>query len=92
MMGRGMLQTSPMELSLSYFEHYRTDSIQLRRATLRPDGFISVSAPFEGGEFTTKPFLLEGEELELNYSSSVAGSIRVEVQDEQGRTIPGFRL
>jgi hypothetical protein len=35
---------------------------------------------------------LEGQELELNYSSSVAGSIRVEVQDGEGRPIPGFRL
>jgi hypothetical protein len=92
MMGRGILQTSPTDLSLYYFEHYRSDSIQLRRATLRPDGFISMSAPYSGGEFTTKPLVMEGAELELNFSSSVAGSIRVEVQDEIGKPIPGFRL
>ena len=92
MMARGILQTSPTELSLYYFEHYRSDSIQLRRATVRPDGFISVSAPYSGGEFTTKPLIMEGAELELNFSSSVTGSIRVEVQDETGKSIPGFRL
>lgn len=92
MMARGILQTSPTELSLYYFEHYRTDSIQLRRATLRPDGFISITATFQGGEFTTRPFVLEGQELELNYSSSVAGSICVEAQDEHGKPIAGFRL
>jgi hypothetical protein len=92
MMARGILQTSPAELSLYYFEHYRLDSVRLRRATIRPDGFISISAPFAGGEFTTKPFIVEGRELELNLSTSVAGSVRVEVQDAGGRPIPGFRL
>jgi hypothetical protein len=92
MMGRGILQTSPTELSLYYFEHYRTGSVQLRRAVIRPDGFISLSAPYHGGEFTTKPFVLEGSELELNFSSSVAGSVRVEVQDAHGQPVPGFRL
>jgi len=51
-----------------------------------------VSAPYSGGEFTTKPLIMEGAELELNFSSSVAGSIRVEVQDEAEKPIPGFRL
>jgi hypothetical protein len=53
---------------------------------------VSISAPFAGGEFTTKAFVMEGSELELNYSSSVRGSIRVEVQDERGQPVPGFRL
>ena len=92
MMARGILETAPMELSVYYFEHYRTDTIRLRRATLRPDGFISISAPFQGGEFTTRPFVVEGQELELNLSTSVAGSVRVEAQDEAGKPIPGFRL
>jgi len=92
MMARGILETSPTELSVYYFEHYRTDTVRLRRATLRPDGFISVTAPFGGGEFTTKPFVVEGRELELNFSSSVAGSVRVEAQDENGKPIPGYRL
>lgn len=92
MMARGILETSPAELSVYYFEHYRTDSVRLRRATLRPDGFISVAAPFAGGEFTTKPFVVGGRELELNFSSSVAGSVRVELQHEFGQPIPGFRL
>jgi hypothetical protein len=92
MMARGILETSPTELSVYYIEHYMTDTVRLRRATLRPDGFVSVSAPLSGGEFTTKPFVMEGSELELNYSSSVRGSIRVEVQDERGHPIPGFRL
>jgi hypothetical protein len=92
MMGRGVLSTSPTELSLYYVEHYHLDSVRVRRATLRPDGFASVHAPWTGGEFTTKPLRFEGSEIALNYSTSVAGSIRVEIQDENGKPIPGYRL
>ena len=92
MMGRGILATSPTELSLYYFEHYNTDSVRLRRATIRPDGFVSATAPFQGGELTTPPLQFGGSELALNYSTSVAGSIRVEVQDGNGRPVPGYRL
>jgi hypothetical protein len=91
MMGRGILQTSPTEMSLYYNEHYGHETARVRRATIRTDGFVSVHAPWEGGEFTTKPFVFEGTELELNYSTSVAGSIRVEVLEADGKPIPGFR-
>jgi hypothetical protein len=92
MMGRGILQTAPTELSLYYVEHYHLDSVRIRRATLRPDGFASAHAPWAGGEFTTKPLRFEGSELELNFATSVAGSVRVEIQDERGKPIPGYRL
>jgi hypothetical protein len=92
MMARGILQTSPTELSLYYFEHYRTPSVRLRRATLRPDGFVSITAPYRGGELVTRPLVLEGSELEVNFSTSAAGSIRVEVLDAEGTPIPGFTL
>ncbi len=92
MMARGMLQTSPTELSLYHFEHYPTETVRLRRVTIRPDGFVSVHANFEGGEFTTKPLIWEGDELEINYSTSVAGSVRVEIQDSTGKPLPGYRL
>ena len=51
-----------------------------------------MTAPFQGGEFTTRPLRFRGSELEINYSSSVSGSIRVEIQDESGKPVPGFRL
>lgn len=91
MMGRGILQTSPTEMSLYYNENYTHPTARVRRATIRPDGFASVHAPWEGGEFTTKPFTFEGRELEINYSTSVAGSIRVELLDADGKPIPGYR-
>jgi len=64
----------------------------LRRYTLRVDGFVSVSAPLSGGEFVTKPITFKGSRLLLNYSTSAAGSIRIEIQDEAGQPIPGFTL
>ena len=40
----------------------------------------------------TKPFTFSGHELEINYSTSAAGEIRFELQDEKGLPIPGFTL
>jgi hypothetical protein len=59
---------------------------------LRLDGFISLHAGHEQGEFSTKPLKFAGNQLELNYSTSGAGRIQVEIQDEDGRPIPGYTL
>jgi len=59
---------------------------------LRLDGFISVSAGYEQGEFITKPLKFSGDRLELNYSTAGAGRIRVEIQDDRGAAIDGFTL
>ena len=61
--------------------------------TLRHDGFISVHAGFDEGEFITRPLRFDGKSLEINYSTSAAGMIRVEILDaETDATIPGFTL
>ena len=56
------------------------------------DGFVSVCAPYAGGEFTTRPLLFDGKQLVLNYSTSAAGSVQVEITDAQGKPVPGFEL
>ena len=48
--------------------------------------------PGAGGEFTTHPFVFEGGELELNYSTSAVGSVRVAILDVEGRPQPGYAL
>ena len=48
--------------------------------------------PAQGGEFVTKPLIFKGSKLEINYSTSAAGSIRVEIQDKDGNPIPGNTL
>ncbi len=40
----------------------------------------------------TKPFRFSGENLVLNYSTSAAGSIQVEIQDVNGNPAPGLSL
>ena len=79
-------------MSVYFMEHYRRPSIRLRRGALRTDGFVSVNAPYVGGEFLTKPLIFEGDKLVLNYATSVAGGLRVEIQDAEGQPIDGYRL
>lgn len=93
----GVLQTSPSELSIYWSEHYdnypaKEIQPQLRRGTLRPDGFASINAPYAGGEFTTKPLLFEGSRLKMNFSTSAVGGVRVEIQEADGKPIPGYEL
>ena len=85
----GVLHTSPTEMSMYGMENHRHDSVNIRRCTLRTDGFVSVNAGYGGGEFTTPPLVFAGRELELNYSTSAVGSVRVELQDAEGRPQAG---
>lgn len=63
-----------------------------RRYTLRTDGFISLHAGFELGMVVTNFLQFSGSVLTLNLATSAAGSVRVELQDETGRPIPGRSL
>ena len=64
----------------------------LRRYTLRLDGFVSINAPLSGGELVTKPLTFTGDKLTLNFATSAAGDIRVELQAADGTPHPGFTL
>jgi len=84
---------APNELSVYSGEGYwRGNSTRLRRYTLRIDGFVSLNAPLSGGEITTKPLVFAGGELVINFETSAAGSVGVEIQDESGQPMPGFAL
>lgn len=83
----------PKELSLYSVEHYwQGAATHIRRHTLRIDGFVSIHASARGGEFVTRPLVLEAGELLINFSTSAAGSIQIEVQDLERKPIPGFAL
>ena len=88
----GILATAEDEISLYVSRNYTYPSTYLERFVLRTDGFVSVNAPYSGGEFVTRPLRVNGSELVLNYATSAAGSLRVEIQDEDGQPIPGFKL
>jgi hypothetical protein len=88
----GIVQLSPEEFSLYITEHYGWPDHRLRRVTVRRHGFASAHANAHGGEFTTWPLAFSGRQLILNYATSAAGSLQVELQNEQGEPVPGHTL
>jgi len=88
----GVVQTGKSEMSLYVERHYGQSTALLQRFTLRLDGFASLHADYAGGEMTTKPFTFTGKALHLNLSTGAAGTVAVEIQDAEGKPLPGFTL
>ena len=59
---------------------------------MRLDGFGSMRADYDGGEVLTKPLIFSGKQLSLNFATSAAGEIKIEIQDANGKPVPGFTL
>ncbi len=87
----GLVETAPDEWSMYISEHYGWDTNRIRRLTVRPHGFASVRAGYHGGEIITKPIKFAVGNLYLNYATSAAGSIAVEIQDASGTPIEGYK-
>jgi len=88
-----MYQTGPDEMSfLLTCNHMLANPMKVQRFSLRLDGLASINAPYSGGEMVTVPLIFSGDRLELNYATSAAGQVQVEVQDSQGKPFPGFTL
>ena len=79
-------------MSLYLNQDYAQPTAHVRRYSLRIDGFASVSAPYEGGELVTKVLKFNGGKLVINFATSAAGFIKVEIQDTDGRPMPGYSL
>ena len=79
-----VVQTSPTEMSMFMYGG--------AQYVLRLDGFISVNAGYDEGEFVTKPLKFSGDLMEINYSTAGAGQIRVELQNADGKPITGYEL
>ena len=88
----GVVETGDDEISLYVLRNYKSPSIHMERMTLRTGGFASLRARYSGGEILTRPLKFEGSNLVLNFATSAAGSIRLEIQDEDGSPLPGFSL
>ncbi|MCH2124113.1 MAG: hypothetical protein MK165_04940 [Pirellulaceae bacterium] len=87
------IDDAPPELSVFVSEgSHQNRPGQFRRHTLRMDGFVSLTAPLAGGELQTRPLTFQGNRLSLNLSTSAAGSVYVEIQDADGKPIPGYTL
>jgi hypothetical protein len=87
-----VVSSGPNEMSLYVQSDYGQPSHHLRRYSMRTDGFATMRAPRSGGELITKPLTFTGEQLHLNYSTSAAGDVRVEIQDVEGKPLPSYGL
>ena len=85
-----VVETGPAEMSFYANQNYGQPTAHLRRYSLRTDGFVALHAGYDGGEMITRPLTFGGKELEINFATSAAGSVRVELQDAAGKPITGF--
>lgn len=91
----GMIETETengeKELSIYVPEGQWTHTTtKLWRYTIRLDGFASFKSGFEQKKIVTKPFTFEGEQLEINFSTSAAGGVYINFLDEDGNKIEGY--
>lgn len=91
----GIVPTPDSDTHLSFYvaRELGYKSNHLERYTLRYDGFVSVNAPVagpKGWEMVTKPLTFSGKRLLLNYSTGATGQIQVEIQDAEGKPLPGW--
>jgi hypothetical protein len=87
-----IVPTGASKMSLYVQKNYGQPTHHLQRYTLRTDGLVAARAPYAGGELITKPLKFAGKKLWLNFATSAAGGVRVEIQDAAGHPLPGFAL
>lgn len=85
-----IVETSDKEMSVYVNESYAQEGAHLKRYSMRIDGLVSINANMNEGSIITKPMLFDGSNLEINYSTSAAGFVKVEILDAAGKSIPGF--
>lgn len=86
----GIAQTGDNEMSVYVLRAYATPDVHMERMKLRLDGFTSLQANYEEGTIVTKPIILQGNYLTLNFSTSSVGHVKVAVLDENDQVIDGF--
>ena len=94
-MTSGLLQlpSEPGLLSVYATEaYYAGPGSRVRRFVFRTDGFVSLSSKLLPGDVLTKPIRFSGQSLQLNFRTAAAGRLRVELQSEDGRPLPGLSL
>jgi hypothetical protein len=94
----GLVQTpgrfagEPDELSIYVFNHHwMPEKVELIRYVYRRDGFASVKAGYQPKTLRTPAFTFEGEELLLNFRTSARGGIFLQILDEKGLPVDGYR-
>lgn len=87
----GIVPTGDDRMSVYVFQDYGQPTAHVHRWSWRVDGFGSLTAD-RSGEWTSRPLTFAGRRLWLNAATSAAGGLRVEIQDAEGRALPGFGL
>lgn len=72
--------------------YYTGPDSRVRRFSYRVDGFVSLRGAGQGGSLVTKPLVFDGDKLLLNHATKDAGSVRIELQDADGKPLKGFSL
>jgi len=87
-----VVRTGPAEMSIYVNKDYAQRTAHISRYVLRLDEFVSVYAPYEGGELLTKRLTFNGTKLIINFATSAAGFLQLEILDASGQPIPGYHL
>jgi hypothetical protein len=90
MISTGLVQLDERTHGFYRCRHYASDTCKLTLEILRRDGFARLRAGRRKGRMLTKAFIAAGEQLCLNFATSAAGTIRVEVLDAEGKAMEGF--
>lgn len=80
----GVVPINEHEMSFYVVNHYPMRSQHLTRMVLRTDGFASAHAGYEPGTLLTKPVTFAGGKMEINFATSAAGGVRVQILDLDG--------
>ena len=97
-LARGMVETpgrrgDANELSFyPYVGRFSGNATELDRYVLRMDGFVSYHAAVEPRKLVTRPIVFEGDELLVNFATSVYGYLRITVRGEDGQTAVSHEL
>lgn len=93
----GMLETATdvegEDKEMSFYataNDWADEPVKVFRYTLRTDGFVCRTSGFEPREVVTKPIIFDGNNLYINFSTSAAGYLRIFLEDENGKVIPGY--
>lgn len=87
-----VVPTEEGRMSLYVNQDYAQPTGHLRRYSMRVDGFSSLKGTYQGGYVVTKPIIFKGQELEINFSTSAVGEIRIGLEDEHGKVISGYSM
>ena len=87
----GFVDTGDQNLYFYTIDAHRSENKPkpVNRHEIRKDGFACYMAGGRGAVLVTKPLVFEGSVLHLNFGTSAAGYIYVEVLDNAGNVISG---